>query len=233
VALCLPLIGQLVTMLVRRRDLRPIVLSGLVVVVGVNAVVFEADAIASARPVRGEEAQIQAAAYLIHKGETFSGQRTSSGVIGAPDMPVVDVLTNLVERGQFSVPANVDPRVLRSERAILGVSSSRSPLYVGPSASPVTDTSNCVPVTPRRPAAVNLAASVSLRLRIAHPQSYQTATVTFLGVTGAPTTYVVIPISPIDHWLNITAGTYRAVFVTTSINARMCSAPGTTTRPAP
>jgi hypothetical protein len=233
VALCLPLIGQLITMLVKRHDLRPIVLSGLVVLIGVNAVVFEADAITSAKPIRGQEAQIEAAAYLIHKGETFSGQRTSSGAIGAPDMPVVDVLTKLVKHGQFPVPATVDQRVLRSERAILGVSSSRSPLYRSLSASAATGISNCIPVTPRRPAAVNLAASVSLRLRIAHPQSYQTATVTFLGVASAPTTYVVMPISPSDHWLNITAGTYRAVFVRASLDARICGASGSTARQAP
>ncbi len=221
-ALCLPLIGQLVTTLMRYRVARPIVISGLMVLVGANAVVLDSQANLTAASRSEETQQIQAAAYLIHSGEGIAGQRTTSDAIGPPNMPGVTALTGMVRDGQYPVPAQVAPAELRAERAIVGVFQSPTPGYPGDLSITGVDASTCAKISASKSAAVVLPGPGSLRLEN-RPGSVPNVTVSFPGVPGAPSTIVVIPIPPGDSWLNVPAGAYRTAVVKASIPVRLCN----------
>jgi hypothetical protein len=223
IAFCLPLIGQLITTLVRRRAVRTVVVFGLAVLVGTNAVVLKdhADLVAAGRSI--ETSQIQAAAYLIHQGATFPGQRTSSDPIGPPDMPIVAALTSLVRLGQFPVPKEVAPPELRAERAILGVFASPKRGYPGALTITGLVGTTCTKVSTARFVTLQLTVSGSVRLEIPHPMVYTTVTVTFPGVQGASGTLVVVPTSGYK-WLNVPAEAYPTALVSASAPIRVCNA---------
>ena len=72
IALLLPLIGQLVTILMRNPDLRPFVVSALVLLVGANIVLFHADR-GYTSVAQVEHTQMDAAALLVSRGGRFPG----------------------------------------------------------------------------------------------------------------------------------------------------------------
>ena len=161
VALLLPLIGQLITILMRNGDVRPIVISGLVLLVGVNAVVLQADGDVTATAYNVFRGQIQAAAYLIHRGERFSGQSTISSNAGPLGMPSVATLTAWLKRGQFPVPTEVAESTLRAERAIMGVFTSQKRGYPDNLTFTAPNAPTCVRT---RVVTIHLDGSGSLRL---------------------------------------------------------------------
>ncbi len=230
VALCLPLMGQLVTLLVRHRDLRPIVVSGLVVLIGANAVVLDTSANAVAGSATTWSNQIRAAAYLIHAGYTFPGQLTTSSLYGPPDQPSAAVLATLIRRGQLPVPTTVDRGALRAERAILGVFSSRAPGYPRPLAFARPGAPTCSTSNVHRPVAIVLSASGSLRFSIPHPSTYVALTVSFPPTADTPSTSVVVQAVPKEHWLNVEAGAYPTALITASTAVRLCQTSASTGR---
>jgi hypothetical protein len=229
VALLLPIIGQLVTKLMQNRDLRPLMVSGLVLLVGANAVLFHADA---QYPVmlNQERTQIQAAAYLISEGERFPGPFPAGSPCNFMDcvrhndlnMPT---LSAWVRHGQFPVPTTVRHSVRQAERSILGVFASPTRGYSGNLTFSELGTANCSTVNPQRSVAVNLLFSGSLRLRIASQRQDNALIVLLLHVPGVPTTPVIIPVSSVDQWLNIPAGKYLAADISAFSALRVCEAP--------
>ena len=219
VALCLPLIGQLISPLARRRDLRSIVMAALIVLIGANAVSLETDTtlVAASNKWAG---QIQAAAYLIHTGERFPGFATSSSSIGPPNEPSVAALTAMVRRGQFPVPAAVPRQTLQAERAILGVFISPKPGYPGALTFAAPASPTCVGSSPRNPVTVQLPASGSIRLTFQPPAPAQGVAVSFPAAPDASSVTVSLPLS--GPWLNIPAGAYPTASITPSIAVRLC-----------
>jgi hypothetical protein len=220
-ALCLPLIGQLITTLVRNRVARPIALSGLVALVAVNAVVLLSQANLTASSRSQETAQIQAAAFLIHSGARILGQRTTSDAIGPPNMPGVTALTGLVRDGQYPVPAEVAPAELRAERAVTGVFQSATPGYPNDLTIAGAGPTACVKISAAKSAAVPLPGSGSLRLEN-RPGAVPNVTVSYPAVPNTPGTLTVIPIPPGDSWLNVPASAYRTAVIKASIPVRLC-----------
>jgi len=220
VALCLPLIGQLITTLARRRDLRPIVMSGLIVLIGANAVSLEMDTNLVAATADKWGSQIQAAAYLIHTGERFPGYATSSSSIGPPNEPSVAALTSLIRRGQFPVPAAVPRHTLQAERAILGVFISPEPGYPGALTFAAPASPTCVVSSPRNPVTVQLPTSGSIRMTVEHPGFYTSVVVSFPAAPHASSVTVSLPVS--GRWLNVPAGAYPIASITPSTPILLC-----------
>jgi hypothetical protein len=226
VALCLPLIGQLVTQLTRRRDLRPIVMSGLIVLIGANAVMLENGGDLVALVANTWRGQIEAAAYLIHTGQRFPGFATSTSSIGPPNEPSVAALTSMVRRGQFPVPRTVPLATLDAERAILGVFVSKKPGY--PAALHFADSTSpaCIVSSPQNPVTVELPVSGSIRMTVEHPGPDVGVAISFPLTPQAPSVTVSLPVS--GHWLNVPAGAYPSASVTPSTDVRLCEVvPGT------
>jgi hypothetical protein len=221
VALLLPLIGQCVSILARGRTLKPIVVSLLAVLIGVNALVFYDHAKVVTGQDSQERAMIEAAAYLIKHGDRFSGQVPSSSAFGPPDIPTVAALTDLIRRGQFPVPSHVVTSTLRVEETILGVFVSPTPGYAGALRFLTPDTPRCVTVDSTKLARVALIVSGSLQL-VTRPPSGSTVRVAFLRSRGNPTTFVVEPIAQGDKWLNIPAGSYPSAAIAASTAIRVC-----------
>lgn len=222
VALVLPLIGQLITILMRNRDFRPIVVSGLVLLIAVNAQVLYTRTTPFRSYAKFQERQVETAAYLIHKGERFPGQVTYSDYYGGSEGPGLAALTALVERGQVPVPTKVAPNILRAERAILGVYASPRRGYAGNLTFSLPGAPTCVRTSPRRSVVVSLNGSGSLRLR--HPGDAYA--VSFVHVPGAPSiSSVVVTSKPGDRWLNVAAGAYSTAVITAYPAAvRLCEA---------
>ncbi len=220
VALCLPLIGQLISALARRRDLRPIVMSGLIVLIGANAVSLVTNADIVAADFRPLDSQIQAAAYLIHTGEKFPGYQTSSSSFGPPDAPSVAALTQLVRRGQFPILTAIPRPELQAERAILGVFISTNPGY--PGALTFTDTAlpTCVISSPQSPVSVQLPVSGSIQLRVKHPAADLGVAVAFPSTPNASSVTVSLHVS--GPWLNIPAGSYPTASIIPSTPILLC-----------
>jgi hypothetical protein len=220
VALCLPLIGQLMAPLARRRDLRPIVISGLIVLIGANAASLVTNADLVAADFRPLDSQIQAAAYLIHTGERFPGYETSSSGFGPPDTPSVAALTQLVRRGQFPIPTAIPRPELQAERAILGLFISTVPGY--PGALTFTDAAlpTCVISSPQNPVTVQLPVSGSIQLRVKHPAADLGVAVAFPSTPN--TSGVTVSLHVSGPWLNIPAGSYPTASIIPSAAIRLC-----------
>ena len=157
----------------RKRQLRPVVFVLLVVLIGVNAgVLYRYGNDVKVQDSR-ERQMVEAAAYLIHKGDTFPGEFPTSSDYGPPNMPSVAVLTTMISRGQFPVPAYVAPDSLRTEQDILGVfASARRGFSAGLTFVAPAPTS-CLDANVRRPVRVRLVVSGSLRLAT-HPRLLST-----------------------------------------------------------
>ncbi len=222
VALCLPLIGQLLTMLTRRRDLQLIVVAGLVVLIGVNAVNLESAGNVMAASTDLWGTQIRAAAYLIHTGERFPGQETSSAPFTPPNEPSVGALTALIRRGQFPVPVAVSAGTVRAERAILGAFMSKRPGYRGSPTFIAPATTSCATAGPTQSVTARLDSSGSLRMATGPSKAGTTVTVSFPAVADAPAVSVTVPVVSGDQWLNIAAGAYPTVSLTASTDVRLC-----------
>jgi hypothetical protein len=223
VALCLPLIGQLITVLTRRRELRPIVMAGLVLLIGTNAVVLESAGDATALSANQWGSQIRAAAFLIRSGARFPGQETSSSTFGPPNEPSVSALAALIRRGQFPVPPAVPAGALRAERAIMGAFASKRPGYPGAPVFIAPVTTRCATASPTQSVTARLGSSGSLRMTIAPRQAPVTVTVWFPAAAGAPAVSVTVPVISGEQWLNVPAGGYSTVAVTASTDVRLCA----------
>jgi hypothetical protein len=221
VALCLPLIAQCVSILARGRILKPLVASLLVALVGLNAFVFYNQAKSVTTQDSSERAMIEAAAYLIKRGDRFPGQIPSSSTFGPPDTPTMTALTRLVRQGEFPVPPHVVTSTLRAEETILGVFVSPRPGYPGDLTFYPQSTTRCMTVSSKKVARVKLTASGSLRLAT-RPQSGSTMQVGFQHFRARPSIFVVVPVGRADKWLNIPAGSYPTAAITASDAIRLC-----------
>jgi hypothetical protein len=215
-ALLLPLIGQLVSDLVRSVRVRPLVMSLLVALIGVNAVVLFRYGTSVKVQEAHERNQIEAAAYLIHRGDRFPGVFPTSSEFGPPNMPTVPVLAVMIKRGQFPLPQHVSPESVLIERDVLGAFASDRRGYgadltfIAPHAAP------CASVNVRGVSRVELSVSGSLRLAT-HPKTLSSFTVTF-----APDTFAVVPVDASDHWLNVSRGLYPTAFISASRRVLLC-----------
>jgi hypothetical protein len=202
--------------------------SGLVLLVGSNAVVFQA----SAKywfTFNQERTQIQAAAYLISKGYRSSGPFPAGShycdvsCLSQDDLSM-RALTAWIRHGKFPIPTAVRHDALLAERSILGVFASPTRGYAGSSTFSEPGATTCTTVNPRRSVVVHLLSSGSLRLRIARADT-TALTVSLLHIPGAPSTPLRIPVSEADKWLNIPAGMYRDAAISAFSTLRVCVAP--------
>ena len=232
VALVLPLIGQLVTMLMRNRDLRPLVVSGLLLLIGVNFVVLDANEVARQQysDITFPRNQLQAAAYLIQRGERFPGRYADDELVCQnvdtwclqQDVPDVSVLTGWIRRGQFPVPTHVRHRTLLAEQTILEVYASPKGGLSGHASVISPGATTCQTLKIGSPATVELATSGALHIvSIAKPGN-AILTVSFPNVPAARSTAVVVPVVSQDKWLNVPSGTYPTATIASSNSVRMC-----------
>ncbi len=229
IALFLPLVGQLISILTRTRVLRPIVMSGLVLLVGVNAVALHRNQLLWGAYVAhyDKHSQIQAAAYLIHKGEKFPGQfpawsLCSNIICVRQDVLKVSTLTAWIRQGQYPIPSTIAARSLRAERAVLGVSASSNRGYRGALTLATPGAKTCSTVGPGSFVTVHLSTSGSLRIASVPRQDIPILTVTFYGVPSAPSTSIIVPVLSRDRWLNLPSGTYTTALISTSNAVRVC-----------
>ena len=228
IALLLPLIGQLVTILMRNPDLRPFVVSGLVLLVGANVVVLHADR-GYTSLAQVEHTQMDAAAVLVSQGGRFPGEYpagsgcTFSACV-AEDAPRLATVERWVKRGQYPVPAALPKDALRAERTVLGVFTSSERRYAGNPVISVGRTTRCTTAHTRRPVVVRISSAASLRLSGVRPMAPTVMTVLFPAVRSTPATSVIVPASSRDKWLNLPPGPYRVAFITSYSPVRVCEA---------
>lgn len=228
IALLLPLIGQVVTRFVHSHELRPIVMTGLVVVVVINVVFLRTYEVAYQAFLGqyDDRNQIEAAAYLIHKGERFPGEfpaasRCPTIVCVRQDDPKLSQLTTWIRRGQFPAPSDFPAHAVHAERTVLGVFTStergyRNDLTFG------AGTISCSTTRPSRAVIVHVPTSGSLRVKSAFRHSVPIMTVVFYPVADAPGTSIDLPLFSADKWLNIPSGTYPTAVVSASSPVRVC-----------
>jgi hypothetical protein len=232
IALVLPLLGQLVTALIRVAKIRQVVLVGLVVLVPLNLVLLQRRAAATAQP-NPEQSAIGAAAYLIHNGEKFSGSAATNYLTGMSlqENLTVATLTTMIARGQFSVPARVPPDALAAERQVLQVFASPQRAYPGSTALLASRPSACKRINQSTSVTLDLSGPSSFRVEApfvppAIPQGLATASVELESTSPAQTLGTAAYIRPDDRWLNLPAGNYRTV-VLSSVLGGFTVCPGT------
>ncbi|HVA04750.1 MAG TPA: hypothetical protein VMU64_13520 [Acidimicrobiales bacterium] len=228
-ALLLPLVGQLVSLLMRNHEMRPLVMSGLLLLVGANVVLLHKNQVTWQRHLaeNDERSQMQAAAYLIHIGERFPGQFFASSICSNiqcvdQDVPDMSTLTTLVRRNEFPVPTSVASSDLRSERALLGVFASPKRGYSGDLTFVPSRPSPCAMLRLGRSVSVDLRASGSLELMIAGQPRVPILLVSFPGVPSSASASVIVAATSADRWLNLASGAYPTAVITSFSPARVC-----------
>ena len=226
IALLLPLIGQLVTTLMRNPELRPFVVSGLVLLVGANVVLLHADR-GYTSLAQVEHTQMDAAALLVSRGGKFAGEYSAGSgctfaACVAEDAPRLTTLAGWVRRGQYPVPATLPEGVLRAERTVLGVFTSPERRYAGNPIISIRRGTRCATVHTKRPVVVRISSAASLRLSGVRPMAPTIMTVLFPATRSAPATSVIVPVSSVDRWLNLPPAPYRAAFITSFAPVRAC-----------
>jgi hypothetical protein len=233
VALFLPLIGQVITVLSHRRILRPIVCFGLLFLIGLNFVVLQRDQRAYQQGLDrdGQRGQMEAASYLIHAGYRFPGRFPADSAcpgVGSvalvnqclsQDVPDTSVLTIWVKRDQFPVPKQVPESALRAEGALLGVYASSGRADDGGLTFVEAGNAACAQVDSANPVTVPLSGSGSLRISSPDSSAFR---VRFLAVRGTPSTEGIVPVTGNDHWLNFPASTYQQVLLSATSPIRLC-----------
>ena len=221
VALLLPLAGQLMTGLARLRVLRPMVLTGLVVLIGVNGNMLQGHANIEAKLVSTPHRLIDAAAYLVSRGARFSGVAlpTRSQTFGVASTLTLAQLADWVRRGQYPVPAYVSPTALRIERAVLSVYTSPTRANAGAVTFAEAHAPTCLSLPARTPVLVNLATPGSLHVDASNPMDFSSYDPIFVDVELYPVQgkrghlNTLAFMSPTDHWLNLPSGRYGSAQV--------------------
>jgi hypothetical protein len=230
IALLLPLIGQAATFLMRSRYLRPVVLSALVVLIGVNAVVLYRAGKSGyqAQTANQQRVDIQAAAYLIHAGEQFPSQDPAPMYnVYAPTM---SQLRALIRRGQLSVPAAVSLRSLQAERAILATQfTSRQRGYPGTLAFSVgnerpTTAQPCLALHAGSSLLVDSRTPGSLRIGGLHSVNGVFLNIDFPKVGRTPGNSAFVKVRRSDQWLNLPGGVYPIAVVVPTRTLQICEA---------
>jgi hypothetical protein len=220
VALLLPLAGQLITTVWRHRNLREIVIAALIGLIGINVLVLHSAATTWAERTRYDRVELPPASYLIHHGERFLGDLPAGNGYGSAQSTLtLTKLSEMVKNGQFPVPAKVSASELRSERAVLTVSSTTKRAFPAGLTFANLKTPTCVNLLQGMAVAVNLTGPGSLRLTSSSPLRY--SLVTPLSVTvelnpgpGVSQIDAAANIGPSDRWLNLPGGGYRSAVVT-------------------
>ena len=175
VAMVLPLIGWLLTRLVRIVYLRPLVMAALGLLVVLNLIVLhrQQEVRQSLLAFTNEQTQMDAAALLLHQGKTYPGQFPANSLCAtivnaqcvAQDVPDTSTLAAWVRKKQFPVPTHVAPGVLQAEESVLNVSVSSVPRYRqgGTALAP----SQCATIRLYEPLTVKSSSPVSLFIHVA------------------------------------------------------------------
>jgi len=231
-ALFLPLVGQLVTLLMRSHEMRPLVASGLLLLIGANIFLLHKNQVTWQRYLakNDERSQMQAAAFLIHKGERFPGQFPAWSTCNNiqcidQDVPDMSTLTALVRRNQFPVPTTVGRRELRAERAVLGVFASRHRGYPGDLTFVPPQPTPCATLRSGGSVSVDLRTSGSLQLIIAGQPRVPVLTVSFAQVPSAPSASMIVAATSADKWLNLSSGAYPTAVISSFSTLRLCEVP--------
>jgi len=233
VALVLPLVGQIVTVLRRSRVLRPVVVVGLVALIGVNASAFERKADHEARSTIATHRQVDAAAYLVRHGERFSAVALPAGSAFGPAQSTLTLgtLQGWVARDQYPVPTVVARGRLQAERAALSVFASpmRAHFAVVTFAEPHAP--GCAYVRSGEKVLLNLEGPSSVAVAPSSEASFSTSSPLFVTVVLSPATGTALVlagtfIEPADHWLNLPGNGYRTASVKAGGDAMTVCAPG-------
>jgi hypothetical protein len=234
IALVLPLVGLMLTRLVRSVYLRPLVIVALGLLVAVNVVVLHRGS-QDARFIddlsKPMEAQLEAAAFLLNHGNSYPAQfltdnpcalfRRSTNFAGcvAQDVPSVSTLAGWVKSRQFPVPTYVSPGRLQGEQAVLNVSDSPAPRFqrgMGRMKQSPCATLSYQPVT------VESTSPKSVHIHVA-PSMHQTiAIISFPALDGAGPLSTPLSLPKGDSWLNLPLGHYPTALITSSDAVQVC-----------
>ncbi|MGA8726806.1 MAG: hypothetical protein WB565_17365 [Acidimicrobiales bacterium] len=230
IAMVLPLIGLLVTQAVRISYLRPLVLIALGLLIAVNLVVLHRQQVAQQSFLRltNGRTQMDAAAYLLHQGNTYPAQFpgiSPCATIGnlpcvTEDIPHVSTLAGWVQRNQFPVPSRIAPAVLRAEQSVLNVSVSSAPKYQkGGSAVAPTQ---CTTIDPYKRLTVRSSSPVSLLVDVDPSQNFAILTVAFPALDGNGPTSTLVVLPRRSSWLNLPLGRYSTAVVASIDSVQVC-----------
>jgi hypothetical protein len=220
IALLLPLVGELITSLLRWRVLEPVVLTGLVVVIGINLVVLQLDANTRGQFGTSVHKELDAAAYLVSRGRRFAETALPArSYNGAQSTLTLATLETWIRRGQFPVPARVSESELQRENAVLDVSASPRRSDAAGVTFVDAHTPTCVHLYARASIEVHLGATNVLRMvpepspRFS-PSSPIVMRVSLLSDHVAAGTHVDVVMGPSDRWLSLPGGGYATAELT-------------------
>jgi hypothetical protein len=238
IALVLPLVGSFLTWLVSSPYLRPLVMVALGLLVLVNVRVLhrqQQEAEAAGSPLfypayLNQRTQLDAAAYLLHRGETFPGQFASNSLCAIAPNPgqclsedTLDVptLAVLVRKNQFPVPMHIAPGVLQAERSLLNVALVPAGGRQAGTNRPVS--SHCATVgVYGQPVKVTSNSPDLVNVYVAPPQHSVITTVSFLALEGRAPAATIVVLPTRNSWLNLPFGRYRTAVITSVDRVRVC-----------
>ena len=233
VAMVLPLIGLLLTRLVRVTYLRPLVMAALGLLIAVNVVVLHRHQVTeqSYLTSTNEQSQMDVAAFLLHQGKTYPGQFAAyslCAVVGntpciTEDMANVSTLAAWVRMNQFPVPAHVAPGVLQAEESVLNVSVSSIPRYqtnqpIGSALAP----GQCAMIDPDKPLTVKSSSPVSLLVDVGPSEHFAILSVAFPALDGAGPTSTPVVLPKGSSWLNLPLGHYSTAVIASIDSVEVC-----------
>ena len=230
VALALPLIGWLLTQLVRSVFLRPLVMVALALLVAMNMVVLHRQMQDNQQMKEAaQEMQMDTAAFLLNQGKTYPAQfaaysdcaRLPNAMCVDQDVPTLSTLVDWVHKKQFPVPTDVTPGMLEAEEAVLNVSVSSTARYPRGTAS--LTPGPCATPTIFTPLTITSSRPVSLFVSVAPPLDNAVATVTFPAHDGLASTSTLVSL-PKGTWLNVPLGRYPTALVSSVDWLRVCQA---------
>jgi hypothetical protein len=220
IALLIPLFGRIITLIIRQRNMRPVVLTGLCVLVALNVIKLQSTVGELNSVSNAEESSINAAAYLINDGHQFPKDALTyyTPWMHRQEALTVASLTTMIARNQFSVPSHVAPATLRAERIALNVFASRERANGATSAVPPSSASGCQPLTYSPSVRINLSAPASVRLENSHfstgiPSEPPSVLVELIPATGGPLVFTDAFIYSGDQWLNLPGGEARTAIL--------------------
>ncbi len=220
IALVIPLFGRIITVIIRYRKMRPVVLIGLCVLLTLNLIKLQSTVSLLNSVSNPEQSSIEAAAYLINNGEKFPEEALTyyTPWMHLQEAVTVASLTTMIARNQFSAPAHVAPASLRAERIALNVFASHERANAAISTVSTSPEPVCHPLSYSPLVRINLSAPASLRLEDPHfstgiPFEPSSVSVELILATGGPPIFTDAFIYPGDQWLNLPGGEARTAIL--------------------
>ncbi len=235
VALVLPLIGCLLTRLVRIAYLRPVAMVGLGLLVALNVVVLHRTQQDTQTFLAhsNQKTQMEAAAFLLDQGKSFPGQFPANGLCavlfaneqciteGDPDL---SMLAAWVQKKQFPVPLHVPAGVLQAEQSVLNVSVSSAAKFHGRANSATPGL--CTTIRAGAPLTVQSRSPISLPIYVVPSEHWAIANVAFPALDGARSTSTQVSLPTGSSWLNLPFGHFSSAVIASVDPIQVCQLKG-------